>query len=123
MRGGLIANLSACHLALAGGHQHSGCSFHLRRQCFRQRLLHWWGEVRRDQGRWSQSVRQEGKSPGHFGIAFGTPRSTNPEQNKEGAIVVRASACTIIAHHTENVQTPNAAAVVEKLVDYINNPQ
>jgi profilin len=29
----------------------------------------------------------------------------------------------MIAHHTEATQTPNAAKVVEDLVDYINNPQ
>jgi profilin len=44
-------------------------------------------------------------------------------QGKEGIIVVRASACTMIAHHGESVQTTNAATVVENLVDYINNPQ
>ncbi|KAJ5618491.1 hypothetical protein N7528_006602 [Penicillium herquei] len=42
---------------------------------------------------------------------------------KEGVIVVRASSCTMIAHHGESVQTTNAATVVENLVDYINNPQ
>ncbi|KAJ5151610.1 hypothetical protein N7492_009905 [Penicillium capsulatum] len=50
-------------------------------------------------------------------------RSLYGKKNKEGAIVVRASACTIIAHHPESVQTTNAATVVEKLVDYINNPR
>ncbi|KAJ5272886.1 hypothetical protein N7478_008011 [Penicillium angulare] len=50
-------------------------------------------------------------------------RSLYGKKGKEGAIVVRASACTMIAHHGENVQTTNAATVVEKLVDYINNPQ
>ncbi|KAJ5219578.1 hypothetical protein N7468_008782 [Penicillium chermesinum] len=50
-------------------------------------------------------------------------RSLYGKKGKEGAIVVRASACTIIAHHGESVQTTNAAADVEKLVDYINNPQ
>ena len=44
-------------------------------------------------------------------------------QGKEGAIVVRATSCTIIAHHGESVQTTNAATVVENLVDYINNPR
>ncbi|KAJ5101291.1 hypothetical protein NUU61_003513 [Penicillium alfredii] len=50
-------------------------------------------------------------------------RSLYGKKGKEGAIVVRASACTIIAHHTEAVQTTNAATVVENLVDYINNPR
>ncbi|KAJ5833927.1 hypothetical protein N7474_002238 [Penicillium riverlandense] len=47
----------------------------------------------------------------------------DPMQGKEGAIVVRATSCTIIAHHGESVQTTNAATVVENLVDYINNPR
>lgn len=41
-------------------------------------------------------------------------------QGKEGVIVCRATSCTFIAHHGENVQTTNAATVVEKLVDYVN---
>ncbi|KAJ5594721.1 Profilin [Penicillium hispanicum] len=49
-------------------------------------------------------------------------RSLYGKKGKEGAIVVRASSATFIAHHGENAQTPNAATVVEKLVDYINNP-
>lgn len=48
---------------------------------------------------------------------------TNSQQGKTGAIVVRATACTMIAHHGEGAQTTNAATVVENLVDYINNPQ
>jgi profilin len=28
----------------------------------------------------------------------------------------------MIAHHGEGAQTTNAASVVEKLIDYINNP-
>ncbi|KAJ5633401.1 hypothetical protein N7490_009740 [Penicillium lividum] len=50
-------------------------------------------------------------------------RSLYGKKGKEGAIVVRASACTMIAHHGESVQTTNAATVVENLVDYINKPQ
>ncbi|KAJ6111379.1 hypothetical protein N7523_007440 [Penicillium sp. IBT 18751x] len=50
-------------------------------------------------------------------------RSLYGKKGKEGAIISRASACTIIAHHGESVQTTNAATVVENLVDYINNPQ
>ncbi|KAJ5301603.1 hypothetical protein PENANT_c002G05842 [Penicillium antarcticum] len=50
-------------------------------------------------------------------------RSVYGKKGKEGVIIVRASACTMIAHHGESVQTPNAAKVVEDLVDYINNPQ
>ncbi|KAJ5652896.1 hypothetical protein N7486_001187 [Penicillium sp. IBT 16267x] len=47
-------------------------------------------------------------------------RSLYGKKGKEGAIVVRASSCTMIAHHGENVQTTNAATVVENLVDYLN---
>ncbi|EKV06717.1 Profilin [Penicillium digitatum PHI26] len=50
-------------------------------------------------------------------------RSLYGKKGKEGVIIARASSCTIIAHHTEAVQTPNAATVVENLVDYLNNPQ
>ncbi|KAJ5727027.1 hypothetical protein N7493_006054 [Penicillium malachiteum] len=50
-------------------------------------------------------------------------RSLYGKKGKEGVIVVRASSCTMIAHHGESVQTTNAATVVENLVDYINNPQ
>ncbi|CAI7632253.1 unnamed protein product [Penicillium manginii] len=50
-------------------------------------------------------------------------RSLYGKKGKTGAIVVRASACTMIAHHGEGSQTTNAATVVENLVDYINNPQ
>ncbi|CAL5871595.1 uncharacterized protein PFLUO_LOCUS5848 [Penicillium psychrofluorescens] len=50
-------------------------------------------------------------------------RSLYGKKGKEGAIVVRATSCTIIAHHGESVQTTNAATVVENLVDYINNPR
>ncbi|KGO77446.1 Profilin/allergen [Penicillium italicum] len=50
-------------------------------------------------------------------------RSVYGKKGKEGVIIARASSCTIIAHHTEAVQTPNAATVVENLVDYLNNPQ
>ncbi|KAJ5931104.1 hypothetical protein N7454_001397 [Penicillium verhagenii] len=48
------------------------------------------------------------------------PRSLYGKKGKEGAIVVRASSCTMIAHHGESVQTTNAATVVENLVDYLN---
>ena len=44
-------------------------------------------------------------------------------QGKEGIVVVKAVSCVIVAHHNEAVQTPNAAIVVENLVDYINNPR
>jgi profilin len=50
-------------------------------------------------------------------------RSLYGKKGKEGAIVVRASACTMIGVHGPDTQTTNAAAVVEKLIDYINNPQ
>ncbi|KAJ5163889.1 uncharacterized protein N7500_005719 [Penicillium coprophilum] len=50
-------------------------------------------------------------------------RSVYGKKGKEGVIVSRASSCTIIAHHNESVQTPNAATVVENLVDYLNNPR
>jgi profilin len=33
---------------------------------------------------------------------------------------VKAKSCVMVAHHPENIQTPNAATVVENLVDYIN---
>lgn len=45
------------------------------------------------------------------------------KQGKEGIVVVKAVSCVMVAHHAENVQTPNAATVVENLVDYINNPR
>ncbi|KAJ5885463.1 hypothetical protein N7495_009973 [Penicillium taxi] len=48
-------------------------------------------------------------------------RSLYGKKGKEGVIVVRASSCTMIAHHAENAQTTTAATVVENLVDYINN--
>ncbi|KAJ5695195.1 hypothetical protein N7455_001902 [Penicillium solitum] len=50
-------------------------------------------------------------------------RSVYGKKGKEGVIVARASSCTIIAHHSEAVQTTNAATVVENLVDYLNNPR
>lgn len=50
-------------------------------------------------------------------------RSLYGKKGKTGAIVVRASACTMIAYHGEGAQTTNAATVVENLCDYINNPQ
>jgi len=50
-------------------------------------------------------------------------RSLYGKKGKEGAIVVRASACTMIGIHGAETQTTNAAAVVEKLIDYINNPK
>ncbi|KAB8210879.1 Profilin/allergen [Aspergillus parasiticus] len=48
-------------------------------------------------------------------------RSLYGKKGKEGIIVVKAKSCVMIAHHAENVQTTNAATVVENLVDYINN--
>ncbi|CAI7617158.1 unnamed protein product [Penicillium glandicola] len=50
-------------------------------------------------------------------------RSLYGKKGKEGVVIARASSCTIIAHHSEAVQTPNAATVVENLVDYLNNPR
>ncbi|KAJ5795844.1 uncharacterized protein N7518_004384 [Penicillium psychrosexuale] len=50
-------------------------------------------------------------------------RSLYGKKGKEGVIIARASSCTIIGHHGENVQTTNAATVVENLVDYLNNPR
>ncbi|EPS26373.1 Profilin-2 [Penicillium oxalicum] len=47
-------------------------------------------------------------------------RSLYGKKGKEGAIVVRASACTMIGVHGATVQTTNAATVVENLIDYIN---
>ncbi|KAE8380114.1 Profilin/allergen [Aspergillus bertholletiae] len=47
-------------------------------------------------------------------------RSLYGKKGKEGIVVVRAKSCVMIAHHPETVQTPNAATVVENLVDYIN---
>lgn len=47
----------------------------------------------------------------------------NLTQGKEGVVVVKAVSCVIVAHHPETVQTPNAATVVENLVDYINQPR
>ncbi|CAG8891799.1 unnamed protein product [Penicillium egyptiacum] len=50
-------------------------------------------------------------------------RSVYGKKGKEGVVIVRASSCTIIAHHNESAQTTNAATVVENLVDYLNKPQ
>ncbi|GLI79505.1 profilin, required for normal timing of actin polymerization in response to thermal stress [Penicillium ochrochloron] len=50
-------------------------------------------------------------------------RSLYGKKGKEGVIIVRATACTMIAHHGEGAQTTNAATVVENLIDYINNPK
>ncbi|RMJ29001.1 hypothetical protein PHISP_00081 [Aspergillus sp. HF37] len=50
-------------------------------------------------------------------------RSLYGKKTKEGVVVVRAVSCIIVAHHPETVQTPNAATVVENLVDYINQPR
>ncbi|OGM39553.1 profilin [Aspergillus bombycis] len=47
-------------------------------------------------------------------------RSLYGKKGKEGIVVVRAKSCVMIAHHPESVQTPNAATVVENLVDYLN---
>ena len=48
---------------------------------------------------------------------------TSCAQGKEGVVAVKAVSCVIVAHHPDTVQTPNAATVVENLVDYINNPR
>ncbi|KAG2025195.1 hypothetical protein GB937_002956 [Aspergillus fischeri] len=50
-------------------------------------------------------------------------RSLYGKKGKEGIVVVKAVSCVMVAHHGEAVQTTNAAAVVENLVDYINNPR
>ncbi|PYI03096.1 Profilin/allergen [Aspergillus sclerotiicarbonarius CBS 121057] len=50
-------------------------------------------------------------------------RSLYGKKGKEGIVVVKAVSCVMVAHHAENVQTTNAATVVENLVDYINNPR
>ncbi|KAF7587294.1 hypothetical protein BBP40_007425 [Aspergillus hancockii] len=47
-------------------------------------------------------------------------RSIYAKKGKEGIVIVKAKSCVMVAHHPENVQTPNAATVVENLVDYIN---
>ncbi|KAE8157702.1 Profilin/allergen [Aspergillus tamarii] len=47
-------------------------------------------------------------------------RSLYGKKDKEGIVVVKAKSCVMIAHHPETIQTPNAATVVENLVDYIN---
>ncbi|PTU20351.1 hypothetical protein P175DRAFT_0502487 [Aspergillus ochraceoroseus IBT 24754] len=47
-------------------------------------------------------------------------RSLYGKKGKEGAIVVRAVSCIMVGHHTEAVQTTNAAAAIEKVADYIN---
>ncbi|KAB8222496.1 putative profilin Pfy1 [Aspergillus novoparasiticus] len=47
-------------------------------------------------------------------------RSLYGKKGKEGIIVVKAKSCVMVAHHGEDVQTTNAATVVENLVDYIN---
>ncbi|KKK18109.1 profilin [Aspergillus ochraceoroseus] len=41
-------------------------------------------------------------------------RSLYGKKGKEGAIVVRAVSCIMVGHHTEAVQTTNAAAAIEK---------
>ncbi|KAL2849885.1 profilin [Aspergillus pseudoustus] len=47
-------------------------------------------------------------------------RSLYGKKGKEGAVVVRTVSCVMIGHHNEAVQTPNAAAALEKVADYIN---
>ncbi|PLN79657.1 putative profilin [Aspergillus taichungensis] len=41
------------------------------------------------------------------------------KKGKEGVIIVKTPSAILVAHHGENVQTPNAATVVENLGDYI----
>ncbi|KAI9926132.1 hypothetical protein ASPWEDRAFT_43512 [Aspergillus wentii DTO 134E9] len=50
-------------------------------------------------------------------------RSIYGKKGKEGIVIVKAASAVMIAHHGKDVQTPNAANVVEGLVDYINKPQ
>ncbi|PLB44897.1 Profilin/allergen [Aspergillus steynii IBT 23096] len=48
-------------------------------------------------------------------------RSLYGKKGKEGIVIVKAKSCVMIAHHPDTVQLPNAATVVENLVDYINS--
>ncbi|KAL4914397.1 profilin [Aspergillus aurantiobrunneus] len=47
-------------------------------------------------------------------------RSVYGKKGKEGAVIVRTASCIMIGHHNEAVQTPNAAAAIEKVADYLN---
>lgn len=40
-------------------------------------------------------------------------------QGKEGVVIVKTNQALLVGHHPENVQTPNAANVVELLADYL----
>lgn len=44
-------------------------------------------------------------------------------QGKEGVVIVKAVSCVFVARHPSDTVTQDAAPIVEKLADYINNPQ
>ena len=43
----------------------------------------------------------------------------HPLQGKEGIVIVKTNQALLMGHHPENVQTGNAANVVELLADYL----
>ncbi|BCS30533.1 profilin [Aspergillus puulaauensis] len=47
-------------------------------------------------------------------------RSLYGKKGKEGAVIVRTASCIMVGHHTEAVQTTNAATAIEGVADYIN---
>ncbi|KAA8650271.1 profilin [Aspergillus tanneri] len=55
-----------------------------------------------------------------FVVIRADDRSLYGKKGKEGIVIVRAKSCVMVTHHPDNVQTTNAATIVEKLVDYIN---
>ncbi|KAL4945789.1 hypothetical protein BDV06DRAFT_184147 [Aspergillus oleicola] len=46
-------------------------------------------------------------------------RSVYGKKGKEGVIIVRTPSCILVGHHSEAVQTTNAAAAIEKVGDYL----
>ncbi|KAL4804088.1 profilin [Aspergillus unguis] len=46
-------------------------------------------------------------------------RSLYGKKQKEGAVIVRTASCILVGHHSEAVQTPNAATAIEGVADYI----
>ncbi|KAL4762465.1 profilin [Aspergillus foveolatus] len=46
-------------------------------------------------------------------------QSVYGKKGKEGVVIVRTPSCIMIGHHTEAVQTTNAAAAIEKVGDYL----
>ncbi|KAI9719685.1 MAG: profilin, required for normal timing of actin polymerization in response to thermal stress [Chrysothrix sp. TS-e1954] len=46
-------------------------------------------------------------------------RSLYGKKGKEGIVIVKTTQAMLIGHHPDNVQTPNAATVVEQLADYL----